>query len=84
MFAHQWQKVGEIDHLLIDKITGRVTYAVMSFGGFLGVAHRHYTLLWPTLKYNAPVLRDRWEYSHIVRAGFGLISLALLAAAVTL
>ena len=27
--------IGEIDHLLIDKISGRVVYAVMSFGGFL-------------------------------------------------
>jgi sporulation protein YlmC with PRC-barrel domain len=45
-------KVGEIDHLMIDKITGRVTHAVMSFGGLLGVAHRHYSLPWTTLKYN--------------------------------
>lgn len=28
------------------------------------------------------VLRDRWEYSHVVRAGFALLSLALLATAV--
>jgi hypothetical protein len=26
--------VGEIDHLLIEKVSGRVAYAVMSFGGF--------------------------------------------------
>jgi PRC-barrel domain len=29
--------IGEIDHLLIEKVSGRVTYAVMSFGGFLGL-----------------------------------------------
>jgi hypothetical protein len=34
--------IGEIDHLLIDKVSGRVVYAVMSFGGFLGLAHSHY------------------------------------------
>lgn len=28
--------VGEIDHLLIEKASGRVAYAVMSFGGFSG------------------------------------------------
>src|SRR3954462_13943229 len=28
------QAIGEIDHLLIDKVSGRVAYAVMSFGGF--------------------------------------------------
>ena len=31
--------IGEIDHLLIEKISGRVSYAVMSFGGFLGLGH---------------------------------------------
>ena len=32
------EEVGEIDHLLIEKVSGRVVYAVMSFGGFLGLA----------------------------------------------
>ncbi len=27
--------IGEIDHLIIDKVSGRVAYAVMSFGGFM-------------------------------------------------
>lgn len=39
-------KVGEIDHLMIDKISSRVTNAVMSFGGFLGLGHSHYPLPW--------------------------------------
>jgi hypothetical protein len=30
------------------------------------------------------VLRDRWEYSHVVRAALGMLSLALLASAVAL
>ena len=33
--------IGGIDHLLIEKVSGRVTYAVMSFGGFLGLGHSH-------------------------------------------
>ena len=37
---------------MIDKISGRVTYAVMSFGGFLGLGHAHYPLPWAALKYN--------------------------------
>ncbi len=45
-------KIGDIDHLMIDKISGRVTYAVMSFGGFLGLGHSHYPLPWAALKYN--------------------------------
>lgn len=45
-------KVGTIDHLMIDKISGRVHYAVMSFGGFLGLGHSHYPIPWPALKYD--------------------------------
>ena len=44
--------VGEIDHLLIDKLSGRVAYAVMSFGGFLGLAHSHYPIPWSALTYD--------------------------------
>ena len=33
--------IGEIDHLMIDKVSGRVIYAVMSFGGFIGLGHSH-------------------------------------------
>jgi hypothetical protein len=35
-----YDKMGEIDHLIIDKVSGRVGYAVMSFGGFLNLGHR--------------------------------------------
>jgi hypothetical protein len=48
-------KIGEIDHLMIDKITGRVTYAVMSFGGFLGLGHSHYPVPWAALKYDTSI-----------------------------
>jgi hypothetical protein len=46
------EAVGEIDHLLIEKVSGRVAYAVMSFGGFLGLAHSHYPIPWSALKYD--------------------------------
>src|SRR5215475_16068319 len=46
------QAIGEIDHLMIDKLSGRVTYAVMSFGGFLGLGHSHYPVPWGALKYD--------------------------------
>jgi PRC-barrel domain len=40
------ESMGEIDHLLIDKVSGRVVYAVMSFGGFLDLGHSHYPIPW--------------------------------------
>ena len=44
--------IGDIDHLIIDKVSGRVAYAVMSFGGFMGLGHSHYPVPWATLKYD--------------------------------
>ncbi|UTD28153.1 hypothetical protein DB459_15870 [Bradyrhizobium sp. WD16] len=37
---------------MIEKRTGRVSYAVLSFGGFLGIGDDHCPLPWPSLKYN--------------------------------
>src|SRR5262244_1632455 len=46
------KNIGEIDHLIIDKVSGRVAYAVMSFGGFMGLGHSHYPIPWDALSYN--------------------------------
>lgn len=46
------EHVGEIDHLMIEKISGRVAYAVMSFGGFLGLAKDFHPIPWNSLKYD--------------------------------
>src|SRR5258708_24478722 len=37
---------------MIDKITGKVAYAVMSFGGFMGIGQDYYPLPWNVLNYN--------------------------------
>ena len=46
------EKIGSIDNVMIDKRTGRVAYAVLSFGGFLGMGTDHYPLPWSVLKYD--------------------------------
>src|ERR1700722_6948278 len=45
-------KIGSIERVMIDKISGRVSYAVLGFGGFLGIVDDHYPLPWQTLKYD--------------------------------
>jgi PRC-barrel domain len=52
VYAPNGDKIGEIDHLIIDKRSGRVTYGVMSFGGFLGLGHSHYPLPWAAFSYD--------------------------------
>jgi len=37
---------------VIDKASGKVSYAVLSFGGFLGIGDDHYPLPWQSLKYD--------------------------------
>lgn len=46
------EKLGSIDNIMIDKVSGRAVYAVMSFGGFLGMGEKFHPLPWATLKYN--------------------------------
>lgn len=48
-------KVGQIEALMIDKLSGRVRFAVMSFGGFLGIGHDHHPIPWSALKYDPAV-----------------------------
>ena len=45
-------RVGRIERLMLDKVTGRVAYAVMSFGGFLGLGEDYYTLPWGVLGFD--------------------------------
>lgn len=45
-------KLGSIDDLVIDKISGKVRYAVLEFGGFLGMGTDRYPLPWDQLHYD--------------------------------
>lgn len=45
-------KLGTIDDLMIDKLSGQVRYAVMEIGGFLGMGTDRYPIPWNMLKYD--------------------------------
>src|SRR5438270_6090017 len=45
-------KIGTIERLMIDKISGNIAYAVLSFGGFLGMGQKHLPIPWARLKYD--------------------------------
>ena len=44
--------LGAIHDLMIDKPPGKVAYAIMSFGGFLGMGNQYHPVPWPVLKYD--------------------------------
>lgn len=52
VYRSDGKRMGTIDRVMIDKIGGHVAYAVMSFGGFLGLGRDHYPIPWSLLTYN--------------------------------
>lgn len=46
------EALGAIHDVMLDKQSGHVTYAVMSFGGFLGIGEKYHPLPWHKLTYN--------------------------------
>ena len=58
------EELGTVDDIMIDKISGKAIYAIMSFGGFLGIGEKYHPLPWSTLTRS---LHGAW-------AGFASIS----------
>src|SRR5580698_2931873 len=52
VYRSNGDKIGQIARVMIGKRSGKVGYAVMSFGGFLGIGEDYYPLPWSLLKYN--------------------------------
>jgi hypothetical protein len=46
------EKIGVIQRLMIDKVTGKVAYAILKFGGILGFGEQHFPVPWASLIYN--------------------------------
>ena len=46
------ERLGTIDSIMLNKRSGKVAYAVMSFGGFLGIGERYHPLPWDVLTYD--------------------------------
>jgi hypothetical protein len=52
VYNRNGESIGSIDHVMIDKLSGQVAYAVMSFGGFLGIGEKYHPLPWQALDYD--------------------------------
>ena len=52
VYNNAGEKLGSIDDLMIDKYSGQVRYAVLEFGGFLGMGSDRYPIPWKMLKYS--------------------------------
>ncbi|MGD9812363.1 MAG: PRC-barrel domain-containing protein [Sphingobium sp.] len=45
-------RLGTVSSLMINKMSGQVEYAIMSFGGLFGIGSEHYPLPWEKLDYD--------------------------------
>ena len=52
VYNRNGDRLGTVDHLMIDKFMGQVEYAVMSFGGFLGMGESYNPVPWRSLTYD--------------------------------
>lgn len=52
VYGSDEKRIGSIDRVMIDKQSGKVAYAVLSYGGFLGIGDDHYPTPWSSLKYD--------------------------------
>jgi hypothetical protein len=52
VFGESGNQVGTIKRLLIEKVSGRVIYVDVTFGGFLGLGAHHHTIPWDKLTYD--------------------------------
>lgn len=82
VYNPQAERLGTIDDVVIDKRSGKVVYAVMSFGGFLGIGSDYYPIPWGKLKYdpalqgyvadiNAKILEGAPSYAEENNAKWG-------------
>ena len=51
VYDPQGSHIGSVYNVMIDKYSGQVAYAVISFGGFLGIGADYYPLPWGKLRY---------------------------------
>lgn len=52
VYNREEERLGSVRNFMVDKFTGRVEYAVMSFGGFLGIGERYHPIPWRMLGYD--------------------------------
>lgn len=54
------QDIGEIEDVVLDKLSNNIMFAIVSFGGFLGIAEKYHPVPWSSLTY------DKSKDSYVV------------------
>jgi len=64
VYGSDQKRIGSIQRVMIDKMSGKVAYAVMSFGGFLGIGEDYYPVPWSTLNYDTSLGGYRVSFTN--------------------
>ena len=49
VYDRDGEHLGSVHNFMVDKVSGQVAYAVLAFGGFLGLGESHHPLPWRSL-----------------------------------
>ena len=64
VYNKQDDDLGDIKEIMLDMTTGRVAYAVLAFGGFLGMGDKLFAVPWSALKLDTVNKRFELECSE--------------------
>ena len=85
------EHIGSIERVMIDKRSGQVAYAVLSFGGFLGIGADYYPIPWASLSYDTSlggyrtnITEQQLQVHRSTRAVIGTGKIARVAARSTI
>ena len=54
------EKIGTVEDVVLDKLSNNIMFAIVSFGGFLGMGEKYHPIPWSALNY------DETENSYVV------------------
>jgi hypothetical protein len=52
VYGANGESIGSVKRMMIDKLSGKVAYVLISFGGFLGMGEEEHPLPWAKLTYD--------------------------------
>jgi len=64
VYGAENKKIGKIESVMIDKTSGEIAYAVLSFGGFLGIGKDHFPVPWNLLRFDSELGGYRSDISE--------------------
>jgi sporulation protein YlmC with PRC-barrel domain len=45
-------KIGQVEDIVLDKYSNNIVFAIVGFGGFLGMGEKYHPIPWSSLKYD--------------------------------